>query len=88
MRPLVRLSEMGFVTVLPGRGYTVTKLSWQQIKALFEARCCWNALPSSWPPYWRRRRYRRVEGRRGAAQQKSQSNEGVLDVNLRFHAPI
>jgi DNA-binding GntR family transcriptional regulator len=29
---------MGFVSVIPGRGYTVTKLSWQQIKDLFEVR--------------------------------------------------
>ncbi len=35
---LLRLSEMGFVTVIPGKGYTVTKLSWQQIKDLFEVR--------------------------------------------------
>lgn len=35
---LLRLSEMGFVSVIPGKGYTVTKLSWQQIRDLFEVR--------------------------------------------------
>ena len=35
---LLRLSEMGLVVVLPGKGYTVTKLSWRQIKDIFELR--------------------------------------------------
>lgn len=86
---LVRLSEMGFVTVLPGRGYTVTKLSWQQIKDLFEARllleCSAIELAAA------RASADDIAALKAAAvlpKKKSLSIEGLLDANLRFHTAI
>jgi DNA-binding GntR family transcriptional regulator len=35
---LVRLHQMGLVSVIPGKGYTVTKLSWKEVKDLYEVR--------------------------------------------------
>ena len=86
---LARLSAMGFVTVLPGRGYTVTKLSWQQIKDLFEARllleCSAVELAAA------RASADDIAVLKSAAvlpKKKSLSIEGLLDANLRFHTAI
>ena len=35
---LLRLDQMGLVSVIPGRGYTVTKLSWKEVRDLYEVR--------------------------------------------------
>ncbi|MCL4186683.1 MAG: GntR family transcriptional regulator [Rhodobacteraceae bacterium] len=35
---LLRLHQMGLVSVIPGKGYTVTKLSWKEVKDLYEVR--------------------------------------------------
>jgi DNA-binding GntR family transcriptional regulator len=86
---LVRLSEMGFVSVIPGRGYTVTKLSWQQIKDLFEVRLLLEASAAEL-----------AASRATAADVKLLQNtamlpnraeltiEELLDANLKFHHTI
>lgn len=86
---LLRLSEMGFVTVIPGKGYTVTKLSWQQIKDLFECRllleCSAVELATA------RATPADIEELKAAAvlpRGASQSIERLLDANLRFHRTI
>ena len=65
---LLRLSEMGFVSVIPGKGYTVTKLSWQQIKDLFEVRLLLECLGDR-----ARRCARYLSGRRRARSSRDAS---------------
>lgn len=86
---LLRLSEMGFVTVIPGKGYTVTKLSWQQIKELFEVRllleCSAVELATA------RATADDIEELKAAAllpRRPSMSVESLLDANLKFHRAI
>jgi DNA-binding GntR family transcriptional regulator len=86
---LVRLSEMGFVTVLPGRGHTVTKLSWQQIKDLFEVRLLLEC--SAIELAVARASADDIAALKAAAglpKKKTLSIEGLLDANLRFHTTI
>jgi DNA-binding GntR family transcriptional regulator len=86
---LVRLNSMGFVSVIPGKGYTVTKLSWHQIKDLFEIRlllessaieiAVLRATPDD------------VAALKSAAilpKKRSLSIEELLDANLQFHSII
>lgn len=86
---LLRLSEMGFVTVIPGKGYTVTKLSWQQIKELFEIRLLLEcsaielAVARATPAD--------IEELKAAAvlpRRPSITVESLLDANLKFHRTI
>lgn len=86
---LLRLSEMGFVNVIPGKGYTVTKLSWQQIKDLFEARllietaavefAAARATPADAAA---------LNGLAVLPRKKNLSIEELLDANLQFHTAI
>ncbi|MDB5601975.1 MAG: transcriptional regulator, GntR family [Xanthobacteraceae bacterium] len=84
---LLRLSEMGFVTVIPGKGYTVTKLSWQQIKDLFEVRLLLEcsavelAVARASPADLE-------ELKAAAVLPRRPSVESLLDANLRFHRTI
>ncbi len=86
---LVRLSEMGFVSVIPGKGYTVTKLSWQQIKDLFEVRLVLEC--SAIELAVARATSQDVEALKAAAvipKKRELSIEGLLDANLKFHSII
>ena len=86
---LLRLSEMGFVTVIPGKGYTVTELSWRQIKDLFEVRllleCSAIELAAA------RATAADIEALKSVAvlpRRPSMTVEGLLDANLQFHCTI
>ena len=86
---LLRLSEMGFVTVIPGKGYTVTKLSWQQIKDLFEVRLLLEC--SAIELAVARTTAADIEELKTVAilpRQPSMTVEGLLDANLKFHGAI
>lgn len=86
---LVRLSGMGFVSVIPGKGYTVTKLSWQQIKDLFEVRLVLEC--SAIELAVTRATAQDVEALKAAAifpKRKHLSIEELLEANLRFHTII
>jgi DNA-binding GntR family transcriptional regulator len=86
---LVRLSEMGFVSVIPGKGYTVTKLSWQQIKDLFEIRLLLEsaaielAVARATPAD-----IASLQAVAVLPKKKSLNIEELLDANLQFHATI
>ncbi len=86
---LVRLGEMGFVSVISGKGYTVTKLSWQQIKDLFEVRLVLEC--SAIELAVARATLQDVEALKAAAvipKKRALSIEGLLDANLKFHSII
>ena len=86
---LVRLSGMGFVSAIPGKGYTVTKLSWQQIKDLFEVRLLLES--SAIEIACARATQDDVAALKTAAmlpRKSSLSIEGLLDANLQFHGII
>ena len=86
---LVRLSEMGFVSVIPGRGYTVTKLSWQQIKDLFEVRLLLEASATELAAA--RATAADAASLKAAAalpNRAALSIEELLDANLKFHVAI
>jgi DNA-binding GntR family transcriptional regulator len=86
---LVRLSEMGFVSVIPGRGYTVTKLSWQQIKDLFEVRMLIEASAAELAAA--RAGPADVAAMQSAARLANRSAlsiEELLAANLEFHSAI
>jgi DNA-binding GntR family transcriptional regulator len=86
---LVRLSEMGFVSVIPGRGYTVTKLSWQQIKDLFEVRLLLEAAAAELAAA--RATPADIGALKTAAMLTNRAElsiEELLDANLRFHSTI
>lgn len=86
---LVRLSDMGFVTVLPGKGYTVTKLSWQQVKDLLENRAILEAAAAGLAAT--RAVPADIEVLKAAAVRpldESLSIEDLLDANLEFHRAI
>lgn len=86
---LLRLSEMGFVTVIPGKGYTVTKLSWQQIKDLFEVRLLLEC--SAVELAVARATAADIEEFKAAAvlpRRPSMTVESLLDANLKFHRAI
>lgn len=86
---LVRLSGMGFVSVIPGKGYTVTKLSWQQIKDLFEIRLLLEssaielAVARATPAD-----IAALKSAAMLADNKLLSIEELLDANLQFHSII
>jgi DNA-binding GntR family transcriptional regulator len=86
---LLRLSEMGFVSVIPGKGYTVTKLSWQQIKDLFEVRLL---LESSAIELAAARAtatdIAALEAAAALPDRTALSIEELLDANLAFHRTI
>jgi len=86
---LLRLCEMGLVAVMPGKGYAVTKLSWQQIKNLFELRLMLEAKSAELAAT------RATEAEIAALEAmavrprlKKLSVEGLLDYNLNFHRAI
>jgi DNA-binding GntR family transcriptional regulator len=86
---LVRLSEMGFVSVIPGKGYTVSKLSWQQIKDLFEVRLLLES--SAIELAATRATAADVASLQAAAtlpKKKTLSIEELLDANLQFHCTV
>jgi DNA-binding GntR family transcriptional regulator len=86
---LVRLSEMGFVSVIPGKGYTVSKLSWQQIKDLFEVRLLLES--SAIELAATRATAADIASLQAAAtlpKKKSLSIEELLDANLQFHCTV
>lgn len=86
---LVRLSEMGFVSVIPGKGYTVSKLSWQQIKDLFEVRLLLES--SAIELAAARATAADIASLQAAAalpKKKSLSIEELLDANLQFHSTV
>ena len=86
---LVRLSGMGFVSAIPGKGYTVTKLSWQQIKDLFEVRMLLEAAAIEMAAT--RASEEDVVALKTVAllpRKGSLSIEGLLDANLQFHNTI
>lgn len=86
---LLRLCEMGLVAVMPGKGYSVTKLSWHQIKNLFELRLLLEAKSAELAAA------RATEAEVAALEsmavkprQKKLSVDGLLDYNLNFHRMI
>ena len=86
---LVRLSEMGFVSVIPGKGYTVTKLSWQQIKDLFEVRLVLESAAVELAVA--RAVSQDIEALKTAAvvpRKRQLTIEQLLDANLQFHSII
>lgn len=86
---LLRLSEMGFVTVLPGKGYAVTKLSWKEIKNLFEVRIMLEATAIELTA--NRAGPADIEAISTAAAlplQPEMTIESLLDANLTFHRAI
>jgi len=86
---LVRLSGMGFVNVIPGKGYTVTKLSWQQLKDLFEVRLLLES--SAIEMAAARATAEEIAALHDAAalpRRQSLSIEQLLDANLQFHSVI
>lgn len=83
---LVRLSDMGFVTVLPGKGYTVTKLSWQQVKDLLENRTILEVAAAELAAI--RAGPGDIKAMKAAAVlplKKDISIEELIDANLQFH---
>ena len=86
---LVRLNEMGFVSVIPGKGYTDSKLSWQQIKDLLEARLVLESAAIELAAA--RATASDIAALKAAAtlpKRKSLSIEELLDANLQFHCTI
>lgn len=86
---LLRLGEMGFVSVIPGRGYTVTKLSWQQIRDLFEVRLLLEVAAVELAAA--RATAADVTALEAAAalpDGSALSIEELLEANLRFHGTI
>jgi DNA-binding GntR family transcriptional regulator len=86
---LLRLSEMGFVSVIPGKGYTVTKLSWQQIKDLLEVRMLLECSAIELAAV--RATAADIGALKAVAllpRRPSMTVEGLLDANLKFHRAI
>jgi len=86
---LARLSGMGFVKVIPGKGYTVTKLSWQQIKDLFEVRLLLESAAIEMAAA--RATSEDITSLEEAAllpRRSPLSIEELLDANLQFHCLI
>lgn len=86
---LLRLAEIGLIEVMPGRGYVVTKLSWQQIKDLFELRlhfeCTAVELAAQRASPAETADLKRLAIR---PRQKALGVEALLDYNLEFHRRI
>jgi DNA-binding GntR family transcriptional regulator len=86
---LLRLSEMGLVTVIPGKGYTVTQLSWQQIKDLFELRLLLETSAAELAA--ERATSADIAALKAVAMQPRQNAltvESLLQYNLEFHRAI
>ena len=86
---LVRLGGMGFVSAIPGKGYMVTKLSWQQIKDLFEVRLLIETAAIEIAVA--RATIEDAAALKNAAmlpKNRSLNIEQLLDANLQFHSTI